>query len=312
MVKINKSINVLSLFDGMSCGQIALERASIRVDKYYASEIKESSIKITQKNYPNTIQLGDVELIDDDELSKLETIDLLIAGSPCKNLTFTVVNNGNHNQGLKGEHSKLFYEYVRILDWIRDNGNPNVKFMLENVESMKDKDRDIISSILKVEPIMINSNLVSAQDRKRYYWTNIKVDGVLTDKGITLSDIMLSKEEVSALEVGRSRFWQKETFDFHGDDKKIIATLHLNGHDIIKRVYNPNNKCGTLTAVTGGNHQKKVYQDGRCRKLTPLEYERLQNVPEGYTEGVSNTNRWSALGDGWTIDVIVHIFKGLL
>lgn len=304
-------MNILSLFDGMSCGQLALQRAGIKYDKYFASEIYEPAIKITQKNYPNTIQLGDVTKIDEDRLKQLPKIDLLIGGSPCQNLSIAVINNYEHNQGLKGEKSSLFYEYVRILRWLKRNNNKDIKFMLENVGSMKNKDRDIITEVLGVEPLNINSNLVSAQDRDRYYWTNIDVKGLPKDKGLVLKDIMLPKEEVDKLETGRTKFWYDKAFDYHGDDKKVIATLHIKGHDILKRVYNPNDKCATLTACRGGNLQKKVFQDGRCRKLTPLEYERLQTVPDNYTEGVANTHRYNMLGDGWTIDVIVHILKHL-
>jgi len=302
-------MNVLSLFDGMSGGQLALERANIKYNKCFASEVYEPAIKITQKNYPNTIQLGDVAKIDENVLKKLPKISLLIGGSPCQNLSIAVINNPEHNQGLKGKKSSLFYEYIRILRWLKQNNNENIKFMLENVGSMKNKDKDIITQVLSVEPLKIDSNLVSAQDRKRYYWTNINVKELPKDKGIALKDIMLSAEEVDKLENGRSKFWYDKTFDYHGNNKKVIATLHLKGHDILKRVYNPNGKCGTLTACRGGNLQKKVFQAGRCRKLTPIEYERLQTVPDNYTEGVANTHRYNMLGDGWTVDVIAHIFK---
>lgn len=302
-------INVLSLCDGMSCGQIALERAKIEIDTYYASEINKHSIKTTQKNYPNTIQLGDMTELKECQLKSLPKIDLIMAGTPCQNLSIAVINNPNHNQGLRGEKSSLFYDYVRILKWLKQNNNPNIRFLFENVASMKNKDKDIITKVLGVEPLHINSNLVSAQDRDRYYWTNIQVKDKPKDKDIKLKDIMLSIDEVNNLKTGRSKIWYEQGFDFHGRDKKIIATLHIKGHDILKRVYNPNGKCATLTACRGGNLQKKTYQDGRVRKLTPIEYERLQTVPDNYTEGVTYTHRYNMLGDGWTVDVIAYILK---
>lgn len=291
-------MKVISLFDGMSCGQIALERAGIPVSKYYASEINPHSIKITLKNYPNTIQIGDVRDIDWSDYE----CDLLIGGSPCQNLSRAVINNINHNQGLEGEKSKLFYEYVRAMVELKPK-----YFLFENVESIRKENRDIeiITETLGVEPIMINSSLVSAQDRKRLYWTNIPVDELPEDKGLLLRDIVEEADKVA------DKYWYKQSFTYHGDGNRPVATLHINGHDILKRVYGLHQKAPTLTACRGGNLQKKVFQDGRCRKLTPTEYERLQTVPEGYTEGVADTHRYNMLGDGWTVDVIAHIFKGL-
>lgn len=294
---MKKGIDILSLCDGMSNGQIALERANIKVNNYYASEIADYSIKTTLKNYPDTIQIGDMTKLTKNDLDKFKSIDLLLSGTPCKSLSVT--NTKEHKKGLKGS-SKLFYDFVKIKNYIKPK-----YFLFENVASMNDEDKNIITELLGVEPILINSNLVSAQDRERLYWTNIQVKELPKDKGILLKDIMLPKEEVE------SKYWYKQDFEFKGMDKKVCAILNLKGHDILKRVYNPNFKCATLTACRGGNLQKKVYQNGRCRKLTPLEYERLQTVPEGYTEGVSMTNRYNMLGDGWTVDVIAHILSYL-
>lgn len=154
-----------------------------------------------------------------------------------------------------------------------------------------------------VEPIIINSNLVSAQDRERLYWTNIKGITQPKDKGFVLADIIQPAEEVE------EKYWYNVPFDYHGDDAKVCATLHINGHDILKRVNNPAFKSATLTACRGGHKQKKVFQNGRCRKLTPLEYERLQTLPDGYTDGISDSQRYNTLGDGWTVDVIAHILS---
>ena len=292
---MNKDINVLSLFDGMSCGQIALNKLGFNIKKYYASEIDKYAMLITKKNYPNTIHIGDVKEVNG---SDYQDIDLLIGGSPCQDLSIAVINNIKHNKGLEGEKSQLFYEYLRILTEVKPK-----YFMLENVGSMTNENRDLISEALECDYIEINSNLVSAQDRSRYFWTNIPNIIQPKDKGIVLGDIILPGNEIP------DKYWYKVDFQLNGNDKKIVATLDLKGHDILKRVYNQNNKCATLTCVRGGNLQKKVYQDGKCRKLIPLEYERLQTVPDNYTEGVSDSQRYNMLGNGWTVDVIKHIFS---
>lgn len=292
-------MKILSLCDGVSGGQQAFDMLGVKFDgvenKYYASEIAEYSIKVTQKNYPSTIQIGDMTKLTNDYLDSLEEIDVLLSGTPCKSLSRTHI--GNYNEGLDGS-SKLFWDFVRIKNHIKPK-----YFLFENVESMKDSDRDIITEALGVQPIMINSSLFTAQDRKRYYWTNIPILPLAEESPLVLKDIMIHNPD--------EKLFYKQDFEFHGWDKKQIATLNLKCHDIGKRVYNPNMKCATLTAVTGGYQEKKVYDNGRCRKLTPLEYERLQGMKDNYTEGIANSKRYCACGDGWTIPVIAHILKGL-
>lgn len=304
-------MNVLSLFDGISCGQLALEKMLIKVDKYYSSEKEENCIKITNKNFPNTIQLGDVIELTSDKLEELPKIDLLIGGSPCKNLSIAVINNIEHNQGLDGIKSKLFYEYVRIFKWLTKNNNPDLKFLLENVASMQDKDRDIISDVMGIEPIMIDSADYSAQNRKRYYWTNIDFE-LNEDKDTTvLRDVILDLDEIGNQPNGRMKVWYKQDFEMVNTNGNVIGILDINGHDILKRLYSLDKKCATLTTCGGGNRQKKIIQNGVARKLLPIEYERLQTVPDNYTKGVSNTARYNMLGNGWTVDVLVDIFSGL-
>lgn len=292
------TIKVLSLFDGMSCLQIALQRTGLKVDTYYASEIDPPAMKTTQKNFPETVQIGDVTKLSDEELLGLGEIGLMGGGSPCQNLSQIVIANPKHNQGLKGEKSKLFYEYVRVLRVVKPK-----YFIYENVAKMKEKDKQIITKELGVEPILIDSNLVSAQDRERYYWTNIPNVTQPEDKGIKLSDIL--EQEVD------EKYYYNIPYDYFGEDKKVIAKLHLFNYDMLQRVYNPKFKAPTLTVCKGGHKQKKVMQNGRIRKLTPLEYERLQTVPEGYTEGVAEGHRYNMMGNGWTVDVIVHILSNL-
>lgn len=297
-------MNVLSLCDGMSCCQIALNKLNKKIDTYYASEIYKEAIVITQKNFPNTIQLGDITKIDRLILSQLPKIDLIAAGTPCRGLSISHIKN--YKQGLKQEESRLFYDFISILDDVKQFNNDEVAFLFENVESMKDTDKNIITKLLEVEPIMIDSNLVSAQDRKRYYWTNISNITQPINKNLVLRDIVLNSEDVP------EKYWYRDKEYILYDDwknKKIIGELQVKCHDIGKRIYNLNNKCATLTACRGGYRQKKIIQDGICRKLIPLEYERLQTVPEGYTEGVADTHRYNMLGDGWTVDVIAHILS---
>lgn len=290
-----KGITVLSLFDGISCGQIALERSGIKVDKYYASEIDKYAIKITAKNYPNTVQLGDVSCINANDLPK---IDLLIGGSPCQDLS-NYKYYKKDVKGLDGSKSGLFYHYVRLLKELKPK-----YFLLENVASMEDKWRDIISEELGVKPIMINSNLVCAAERKRYYWTNIPDITQPKNKNINLKDIVIDASEIPV------KYWYDKPFFYNGNDKKVQCTLDIKGHRQMKEVYNLNFKCNTLTCDgNGGNLQKKVFQNGKCRKLTPLEYERLQTLPENYTDCVSDSRRYTAIGNGWTVDVISHIFN---
>lgn len=316
-------MNVLSVFDGMSCGQIALERAGIKVDNYFASEIDKWAIQVTQSHYPNTIQLGNIL---EWKSWKLPKIDLLIGGSPCQGFS-------NAGKGLNFEdpRSKLFFTYVDILKDLKQR-NPELLFLLENVR-MKKEWQDIITGELGVESILIDSALVSAQSRKRCYWTNFFVS-MPKDKKIFLRDIVQPDNEI--------------------DEQYIFSTSHAG---ILKLL---DEKAGCLTggAHSGGNHsdrtllkysingaairnqvtrrgtefQLNIRKDGKSncvvstypnklnglqsdkdvyRRLTPLECERLQTVPEGYTEGVSNTQRYKMLGNGWTVDVIAHIFSCL-
>lgn len=290
-------MKVLSLFDGISCGMVALERANIKVDEYFASEIEPNAIKISKKNYPEIIQLGDITKITEEMLDEIMPIDFVIGGSPCQDLSSTKADR--ERKGLEGEKSNLYYHYLRILNYCKPK-----YFLLENV--MMDKQwEDEISNDLGVLPIKINSNLVSAADRPRLYWTNIEGIEQPEDKRILLKDIAIPTDEVP------DKYFYNKPFIYHGDDKKIQCTLEINTHNLLKGVYNLNNKCGTLTCVSGGYQEKKVFQNGRCRKLMPIEYERLQTLPDNYTEGISDSKRYTTIGNGWTVDVIAHILSYL-
>ena len=271
--------NTLSFFDGMSNGQIALEKNGITPTNYFACEIDESAIKVTQKNYPNTKQLGDVSKVYAKDLPK---IDLFIGGSPCQ--SFSSFGNGSGFDGKSG----LFWEYVRVLKEIRQT-NPKVLFMLENV-NMKKEWRDIISNELEVEPISFNSNLVSAQNRDRLYWTNIKFE-LPKDKNILFSDVL---ENLPFREIPKCFYknW--------GNKMRIDKGLN----------WVKNDKANCLTTKNCHTNQYLLNEDKTlCRLLTAKEYERLQTIPENYTDSVSNTERFKMIGNGWTVDAIAHIFS---
>ena len=291
-------MKVLSLFDGISCGMVALERAKIPVERYVAYEIEENAIKISKKNYPQIEHMGDVTKAD---FSQYAGFDLLIGGSPCQDLSVYKTSSAEGWKGLDGSKSNLFYHYVRALKDIKPK-----YFLLENVASMENKWVDAISRELEVNPIEINSSLVCAAERKRLYWTNIPAIGELENRNIMLKDIVVNAEEVP------QKYWYDKPFVYNGDDKKVQCTLDIKGHRNMKEVYNLNGKCNTILCDGDGGHRvKKVYQNGRCRKLMPVEYERLQTLPDGYTEGIADSRRYTCIGNGWTVDVIAHILKNI-
>ena len=440
-------MKVLSLFDGMSCGQIALKKLGVTVDEYYASEIDKYAIQVTQKNFPKTIQVGDVSLLDPNDF---QDIDLILAGSPCQGFSFA-----GKQLAFDDPRSVLFFEFVKLLKAIQPK-----YFLLENVKMKKEFLEVITEEVSKcypnfsdgsdlfgnrIEPILINSSLLSAQSRQRYYWTNIPGIKQPEDKGIVLKDILeqdpdeiyqiseAKKDRVLNSKRGKGYFYtesdpkigtviagyHKEPTDGsyieqHKPVKKternrrhlrqldekslcMTATMYkgagnngmtlvpqkpkqigiavdVNGHDILKRVYSDEGKSPTLNTMGGGNREPKVMvdsyrevrteeakkarkehrektgkdhtpfrskelvprDDGKVgtitpglnqnhkisltkqtdqevywRKLTPLECERLQTVPDGYTDSVSNTQRYKMLGNGWTVDVVAHILKNM-
>jgi site-specific DNA-cytosine methylase len=302
-------ITVLSLFDGISCGQIALKRAGLKVENYYAAEIDTKAIKVTQSNYPNTVQLGDVAQLQSNCLPR---IDLLIGGSPCQGFSFA-----GKRLNFEDENSKLFFEFVRLL---RET-NPKY-FLLENVK-MKKEHQDIITDYLGVEPIMINSNLLSAQNRVRYYWTNIPNVELPVNKGIKLKDITEKGCKGLGLEpmfIPIERHSSKSGLICLGGVVSSTNKLWLSDGKILQRnfrqgsrVYSDEGKSATLNANAGGMGGKTgLYKiDGVIRRLTRLECERLQTVPDGYTRAVSDAQAVKLLGNGWTVDIITHIFKQL-
>lgn len=284
-------MNVLSLFDGISCGQIALQRAGINVDNYYASEIDKFAIKVTMANYPNTIQLGDVEKVNGIDLPK---IDLLIGGSPCQGFSFA-----GKQLNFNDPRSKLFFEFARL----KNELNP-AYFLLENVK-MKKEYQDVISEHLGVEPIEINSSLVSAQNRKRLYWTNIQNIEQPYDRGVLFKDIC-DKESINFRIVPD---WKTQRRKY----KKNYLQYDIfgKGYDSQdQRAFYFNKKHGTLS-TKGGSQSKIIQPDGIIRHTTRNEVERLQTVPDNYTICVSENKAASLLGNGWTVDIITHIFRNI-
>lgn len=388
-------MKILSLFDGISCGRLALERAGIPVEKYYASEIDKYAIQVTQKNRPDTIQVGDVTKLN---YLELLDVDMVIGGSPCQDLSIAKQNR----EGLRGSRSVLFWKYVEALEVIHPKW-----FLLENVASMRNEDRDAITETLKkiypeTECIMINSALVSAQQRKRYYWTNWHVEQP-QDKGILLKDILESGESLNdkshcidanyhkgtslehyaekrnrelvavpcAMRTREDELGKFKRLEIKDDSKansltsvqtdsmvvepvilqrprgynqggikagksptltsgaaweqnnKVIEPVRIGeldglGKGQANRIYSVRGKSVCLNANGGGGGAKTgLYKvdlpdgDYIIRKLTPVECERLQTLPDGWTSGVSSTQRYKQVGNGWTVDVIAWIFSQL-
>lgn len=356
-------MNVLSLFDGMSCGRIALERAGINVNKYYASELDKYAIKVTQENWPKTIQLGDVTKWREWDID-WSSIDLLIGGSPCQGFSFA-----GKQLAFDDPRSKLFFVYVDILNhikWIRKiAGKSELKFMLENVKMKKDF-LNVISEKLGVQPVFINSALVSAQNRQRYYWANwdfeqpedklitwgdVRERGVnefyYTEKAIQWmarhsqrksKNLSIWGDDEKAQMVEASHYKNYSSQRFFGvcdlpEDEQTIASMRgrrINPETLSRDDYNKgikpeqyiefkcDGKSNCLSTVGKDNVVVPFTLPNRIpldlfffRYITPVECERLQTVPDNYTNHVSNTQRYKMLGNGWTVDVIAHIFKSM-
>jgi DNA (cytosine-5)-methyltransferase 3A len=356
-------MNVLSLFDGMSCGQQALERAGIKVDKYFAAEIDKYAIQVTMANFPNTIQLGSVVNVDGYSLPK---IDILIGGSPCQSFSFAGKRKGmatkdeqeiltlEHYLQLKSEgfefegQSYLFWEYMRLL-----NETKPTYFLLENV-MMGEKWEKVLSKAIGVKPIMINSALLSAQNRQRLYWTNIglKPSGLFgdlettiqqpKDKGILLKDVLESdvnqkyfinvenndrlKQTLFGNRLDRLCLIDSYNQTLHYDKSitlstRVSASNNTHIHNPIVHNMMPRSSksgkggSGHLSRSDGRTYcldtgtTNAIELEGKIRKLTPIECERLQTVADNYTNHVSDSQRYKMLGNGWTVDVIVHILN---
>lgn len=304
-------MNVLSCFDGMSCAQIALRQLGHDKINYYASEVDKYAIKVTQANYPKTHQVGDITKIDPEKLPK---IDLMVGGSPCQDLSFAGKGKGL----IEGERSSLFFAFVDLLKAIKPK-----YFLVENVR-MKKEYQDIISDILGVQPIKINSSLVSAQNRVRLYWTNIPNIEQPTDRGIVLSDILedgfVDRDKAHCVDASYFKGGNlKSYFEKHRRqlvfskdgyrEPKILQTARGYNKGGLKAL---NGKTPPLTTSSWQHNNHLTKDEGHTyRKLTPIECERLQTVPDNYTAHVSNTQRYKMLGNGFTVEVIKHILGNM-
>ena len=306
--KVNKKLNVLSLFDGMSCGQIALGRAGIDVENYYSSEIDKHAIKETMINYPDTIQVGDVTKIVASDLPK---IDLLIGGSPCQGFSFS-----GKQLNFEDPRSKLFFEFVRLLKECEPT-----YFLLENVV-MKKEYEQVITDYLGVEPIQVNSTLVSAQNRVRLYWTNIPNVGQPDDKNITLMDILedgvmigdtiVRPEDLNKGTILGRRLNKDGKRDDYNKTIPIVQCLEVRASNRGKsNCITTVAKDNVLTTLPIGRHVDAFNRKLPFRYYTTTEYCRLQTVPDDYFKVSSDNQIRKMIGNGWTVDVIAHIFNGL-
>jgi site-specific DNA-cytosine methylase len=290
-----KNMRVLSLFDGISCGMVALERAGIEVDKYYASEIEPSSEFISKNNYSEIIRLGDVTKWKEWDVDWNE-IDLIIGGSPCQGFSFA-----GKQLNFDDFRSKLFFDYVDILNHLKSI-NPNIKFLLENV-LMKKEYEDVITNNLKENPIILNSENVSAQKRERLYWFNWEIDSLKKEKDYKLIDIFDGSLKHRIIKINHPESIRK-CKSYYQYDQNLLGH---NSQD--QRYFDCNGKCNTLLKSSSSIPKVKIGEE--IYLLTPEECEKLQTLPVGYTSGVPNGKRYEALGNGWTVDVIAHIFSFL-
>lgn len=288
-------MNVLSLFDGISCGQVALNKCGVKVHKYYASEIHKTSIDVTQRNFPQTIQYGNVLKVK--HYHFYSHINLLMGGSPCQGFSFA-----GKRLNFEDPRSKLFFEFVRL----KKELSPEY-FFLENVKMDKDSE-NIITDYLGIEPVKINSAIVSAQNRERLYWTNITGFEMPMDRRVVVNDIL------------DNGFRKTKTYtenELRYDEKSFARCIKV-GHDYStkfeqgQRVYSKNAKCPTLDTKQGGNRSTKIsHSPGRFIELNTNELLRLQGLPDNYTSCVSKSAAEFGIGNGWQVDTIVEFFKHL-
>lgn len=298
-------MKILSLFDGISCGMVALKQLNIPIEKYYASEIDKYAIEVSKKNHPEIIQLGDVENWQNWDI-KWDEIDMVIGGSPCTNLSFA-----GDRTNLAGKYSSLFFVYSSILEHLRKI-NPNILFLLENVK-MDSESYQTITRLMRVEGVRINSNIFSAQNRDRIYWTNIPIIELPQPTEIVLKDIIREEDNLNqrlAVSKKHHEAWLKNYKWKHNDindkSKPLLASYYKQPPHCPYIIYR--NEAENETEL-----KESIY-----RRLSPIECERLQTLPDNYTlvideNGKENsaTQRYKMIGNGWTVNVIKHIFSSL-
>lgn len=298
---LNEGLRVLSLCGGIETGLLALHELCIPVKEYHTYEILPEAIAVSTYHFPQIVHHGDLY---EANFEQFKDFDLLLAGTCCQSLSKARIENKEINNGLNGK-SGIFYKAIEALNIIKPKW-----FMFENVIPSNKKDLEEMTKCIGVDPVLLNSNKFSAQDRERYYWTNIPITQIPENNSIVIKDIMQNNVD--------EKYFYKKDFEILDMNKKVCAELKVNSMEMNRRIYNPEFKCATLTCINGGYHEKKVLDCDRPRKLTEVEYERLQGLPDGYTDvnvngkKLSYTKRCSLCGNGWTLPVIKHIFNGLI
>lgn len=294
-------MKVLSLCGGIETGYLALKNLGISIEEYHTFEILPEAIAVSSYHFPQIVHHGDLYEADWNEF---KGFDLVIGGMCCQTLSRVRIEDKLVNNGLLGK-SGIVYELQKALDIIQPK-----YFMAENVVPSRQEDLNELNRIMNCEGILINSNLFSAQDRPRYYWTNIEYEKLPTNNSLMIRDIM--EHDVD------DKYFYKKDFDILDMNKRVCAILKVNTMEMNKRIYNPAFKAPTLTCINGGYHEKKIMDNNRPRKLTEVEYERLQGLPDHFTNvklngrNLSYSKRCSLCGNAWTLPVIEHIFKGVI
>lgn len=295
-----KGLKVLSLCGGVETGLYALQQLGIPVSEYHTYEILPEAIAVSKYHFSFVVHHGDLYEAD---FEQFKGFDLLLAGTNCQSLSRCRIENKAVNSGLEGT-SKIFFKAVEALRAIQPK-----YFMFENVIPSSDEDLNTMTECIGVKPRLINSSIFSAQSRERYYWTNIPLSELPEESPLVLKDVMENNVN--------EKYFYKKDFEIIDINKRVCAELKVNTMEMNRRIYNPDFKSPTLTCVNGGYHEKKVMDHERPRKLTPVEYERLQGLPDGYTDvsvngrKMSDTKRYSMMGNGWNEPTVEWILKGL-
>ena len=299
-ISSDKGLKVLSLCGGVETGLYALQKLGIPISEYHTYEILPEAIAVSKSHFPFIVHHGDLY---DADFSNYVGFDLLLAGTCCQSLSRVRIEDKGVNNGLAGK-SKIFYKAFEALQLIKPQ-----YFMFENVIPSSDDDLNEMNRCIGVAPILVDSSRFSAQNRERYYWTNIPLGELPEDSPLVLKDIMENNVD--------EKYFYKKDFRIINMDKRVCAELLVNTTDMCKRIYNPDFKCCTLTCISGGYQEKKVLDHGRPRKLTETEYERLQGLPDGYTDvllngkRISYSKRCSLMGNGWNEPTVEWILSGL-
>lgn len=295
------NIKILSLCGGIETGLYALQQLNVPIEEYHTYEILPEAIAVSQYHFPFVVHHGDLYKAD---FEQFKGFDLLLAGTCCQSLSRVRIDNKGVNNGLNGK-SEIFFKAIECFSTIQPK-----YFMFENVIPSSDEDLKTMTKCIGVEPILIDSGRFSAQSRERYYWTNIPLGKLPDESPLVLRDVM--ENDVC------EKYFYKKDFEILDMNKRVCAELKVNTMQMCRRIYNPKFKCCTLTCIGGGYNEKKVLDNGRPRKLTEVEYERLQGLPDNFTKvqlngrWLSYSKRCSLMGNAWNEPTIEWILSGLL